>query len=164
MWTCKKCGEVLEDSFDSCWQCNTPDDGASPKLPNTSETKNDLSKPGPRSQRVSPPSPSSASAKKRYSDAYLVAMTIVALGRLFKAIALFLGACIALVALYEMMNEHNAPFALGAILLAVVASIPVYILGILVAAQGQILKATLDTAVTNSPFLTTEDMAKVMSL
>lgn len=21
MWTCEKCGETLEDSFDSCWKC-----------------------------------------------------------------------------------------------------------------------------------------------
>jgi len=21
MWTCPKCGEVLEDQFDSCWKC-----------------------------------------------------------------------------------------------------------------------------------------------
>ena len=34
MWTCKKCKEVLEDSFDSCWKCGTDRDGtpASPKF------------------------------------------------------------------------------------------------------------------------------------
>jgi hypothetical protein len=21
MWTCKKCGEAIEDTFDSCWKC-----------------------------------------------------------------------------------------------------------------------------------------------
>ena len=30
MWKCKKCGEELEDSFDSCWQCGTYGSGASP--------------------------------------------------------------------------------------------------------------------------------------
>ena len=24
MWTCNKCGEELEDQFDSCWQCAGP--------------------------------------------------------------------------------------------------------------------------------------------
>jgi hypothetical protein len=33
MWKCKKCGEELEDSFDQCWQCGTPDDETSPHLP-----------------------------------------------------------------------------------------------------------------------------------
>src|SRR5262245_25278105 len=23
MWTCQKCGERLEDSFESCWKCST---------------------------------------------------------------------------------------------------------------------------------------------
>ena len=24
MWTCLKCGEKIEDRFDSCWRCSTP--------------------------------------------------------------------------------------------------------------------------------------------
>lgn len=24
MWTCAKCGEQIEESFDSCWNCSTP--------------------------------------------------------------------------------------------------------------------------------------------
>lgn len=24
MWTCRKCGERIEESFDSCWKCSTP--------------------------------------------------------------------------------------------------------------------------------------------
>jgi hypothetical protein len=26
MWICKKCGEKVEDEFDSCWKCSTPKD------------------------------------------------------------------------------------------------------------------------------------------
>lgn len=28
MWTCSKCGELLEDQFDSCWNCGTSCDGS----------------------------------------------------------------------------------------------------------------------------------------
>jgi len=28
MWTCKKCGEKVEDQFGSCWRCSTPKDRA----------------------------------------------------------------------------------------------------------------------------------------
>ena len=28
MWTCKKCGEQVEDNFDSCWKCSAPRDAA----------------------------------------------------------------------------------------------------------------------------------------
>lgn len=24
MWTCKQCGETVEDQFDSCWKCQLP--------------------------------------------------------------------------------------------------------------------------------------------
>lgn len=24
MWTCTKCGERIEDTFDSCWKCSAP--------------------------------------------------------------------------------------------------------------------------------------------
>ena len=26
MWICKKCGESVDDQFDSCWKCSTPKD------------------------------------------------------------------------------------------------------------------------------------------
>ncbi len=30
MWTCSKCGEVIEDQFDSCWKCaGQPEPGSS---------------------------------------------------------------------------------------------------------------------------------------
>ena len=32
MWKCSKCGERIEDQFDSCWKCSTPK-GASPVAP-----------------------------------------------------------------------------------------------------------------------------------
>jgi hypothetical protein len=25
MWTCEKCGEKIEDQFDSCWRCAAPE-------------------------------------------------------------------------------------------------------------------------------------------
>ena len=30
MWTCVRCGERSEDSFDACWQCGVSRDGAEP--------------------------------------------------------------------------------------------------------------------------------------
>lgn len=162
MWKCKKCGEVLEDSFDSCWQCGTPDEGKSPRVAGTSETRAESPASSSRSERSSSPAATS-SVTKRYSDAYIVARTIAGIGDLVKRVALILGACIALVALIALTQGSTA-YAIVGLLVAVVVTVPIYVLGILVAAQGQILKATLDTAVTNSPFLKREEMAKVMSL
>ena len=111
------------------------------------------------------------SATKRYSDAYIVANTIAMIGGIVKLIALILGVCIAIAAIIFAaiaLTQDNPTYGIGrgiaGILVAVVVTIPIYVLGLLLAAQGQILKATLDTAVTNSPFLKKEEMAKVMSL
>jgi hypothetical protein len=52
----------------------------------------------------------------------------------------------------------------GSFVLAVSVGVPLFVLGVLVSAVGQILAATLDTAVTSSPFLTKDQMAQVMSL
>jgi hypothetical protein len=60
----------------------------------------------------------------------------------------------------------DATFALGVviIILSLITGIWLYVVGILVSAQGQILKASLDSAVNSSPFLTNEQRAKIMSL
>ncbi len=160
MWKCKKCGEELEDTFDACWQCGTPDDGTSPRLPAPSTPAASSS----RLERSSPSAPTSVT--KRYSDAYLVARAITGIGVLVKRIALILGGGILLISFFVLSrgDTSSTAFALIGIVAAFVVAIPIYILGILVAAQGEILKATLDTAVTNSPFLKAAEMAKVMSI
>jgi len=157
MWKCKKCGEELEDSFDSCWKCNTPDDGSSPRLTSSpiSTTKTSRSEQGSL--------PSTTSVTQRYSDAYLMARTINGIGTVVKLIAIILCGCILLGSIIEFSKE-SVLSGFAVIIAAFVTAIPIYILGVLAAALGEILKATLDTAVTNSPFLKKEEMAKVMSL
>ncbi len=162
MWKCKKCGESLEDTFDSCWKCNTPDDGTSPRLPTAPENQPGSPVSSSRAERSSSPAATS-SATKRYSDAYLVASTIAGIGDLVKRVALILGVCIILAAIV-VASQGSIAFGVGGFILAFIVTIPIYVLGILVAAQGQILKATLDSAVTSSPFLKREEMARVMSL
>ncbi len=49
-------------------------------------------------------------------------------------------------------------------MLAVTTGVPLCVLGVLVSAQGQILKAALDVAVQASPFLEKEEIARIISL
>ena len=49
------------------------------------------------------------------------------------------------------------------LLLGIVVAIPIFILGVLVGAQAQVVMAALDTAVHTSPFLTNDDKERVMS-
>ncbi|HET8773234.1 MAG TPA: hypothetical protein VFP80_05565 [Thermoanaerobaculia bacterium] len=53
--------------------------------------------------------------------------------------------------------------AAGMVASAVVAGVG-FLIGMLIAAQGQILTATLDTAVSSSRLLTDEDCAQILSM
>ncbi len=98
----------------------------------------------------------------RYTDSYLVARTITAFGAIVKFIAFIIGGGVILVSL--VAGGQSAQYFIGGILLAAIVGIPIYVLGVLVTAQGQILKATLDTAVNSSPLLTKDEMKQIMSL
>ena len=106
-----------------------------------------------------------AKVMSRYRDAYLVARTIVGVGSIIKGIGIFIAIVIALVGLVAAtQGQSNFIMGLGGVLLGVVVGVPLFVLGILVSAQGQILKATLDVAVNDSPFLSDDQRAEMMSL
>ena len=94
----------------------------------------------------------------RYRDAYVVGRTIVTVGDVVKGVGIVLAIGMTLAA---WVNFKMGP---AGILIGVVVGVPLYVLGILVSAQGQILKATLDTAVSGSPFLSNDQKAEMMSL
>ncbi len=116
------------------------------------------------SHRSSPPEAES-SVMKRYSDAYLVARATTSIGVAVKTVGIGLGLLIVIAAVIFGSQATNTIQAfIGGFILGAVAAIPIYVLGVLVSAHGEVLKATLDSAVHSSPFLKKEDMAKVMSL
>ena len=101
----------------------------------------------------------------RYHDAYLVAKTTSAIGIAVKIVGIILGVLVAIVGIVAGVQHDGAPqFILGGVLLGIIVALPLWVLGVLVCAQAQVLKATLDTAVHGSLFLTKEEMARVMSL
>lgn len=122
----------------------------------------------------------SARAMKRYWSAYLVARTTTGIGRVTKIFAFVSGITVAVIGLYVGQQGYGFPnpifqygelivgakliFQVGGLVVGVVVMIPLYILGVLVAARGQMLKASLDEAVHTSPFLTDDQRAAVMSL
>jgi hypothetical protein len=127
----------------------------------------------------------------RYKDGYRVARLSVGLGTFFKVVGVIVGVVIAggsvIAALslgYAMSPTINplgrmsetTPSLSGAgmttailvlvlgFAIAVVAGGLQFLLGVIVSAQGQILKAELDTAVNSSPFLVDQQRAQIMSL
>ncbi len=104
----------------------------------------------------------------RYKDAYLVATVTDGFGKLIKGVGIIVGGLLVLAGFMFIGNGRigDATFALGVVAIAfgIFVGVLFYLLGVLVSAQGQILKASLDSAVNNSPFLANKDRAKIMLL
>ena len=112
----------------------------------------------PDNSSFAPMPPIESSVGKRYSSAYLVANSITAVGKAFKVIA----GVLAFIVFVGVITQGGG-FIWG-ILWGLVAAVPLIILGTLVEANGQILKASLDIAVHTSPFLSKEQMASIMKI
>ena len=110
--------------------------------------------------------PTPSSAIKRYRDAYLVASAAIA----FAAVIKMLGWVVAIITwiagfiLASQQREPQMGFMVAALISGVVQLIVFYFFGVLVAAAGQILRATLDTAVHSSPFLDDQQKAAAIGV
>jgi hypothetical protein len=111
---------------------------------------------------VAPASEQAASVMKRYRDAYGVGRTIVRVGNVFKIIGVVLAALVAVASL--LAASRAALFLPAGLLIAVIVGLAVWLAGVFVSCQGQVLLASLDLAVNTSHFLTDDQRASVMSL
>ena len=94
----------------------------------------------------------------RYQDAYHVGAGLVGLGTIIKVLGLVLAVIIVVGSLsVSSLTEVG-------IVLAVLVGGLFWVCGVIVAAQGQILQATLDNAVASSHFLTDPERADAMGL
>ena len=101
------------------------------------------------------------SLMNRYDDAYRVARTVDGAGQVIKVVG-FAAAAVVAIGGFVLASKIGAALGLGAIALGGLIALPFYALGVLVSAQGQILKATLDTAVNTSPLLTHEEVHRIL--
>ena len=101
----------------------------------------------------------------RYSDAYLVARSIDGIGVAIKSVGLVIGVVLAAASLAAgSKGGAGVVFAFMGVAVAGAIATVLFLLGTLASAQGQILKAALDTAVNSSHFLSDQDRARIMSL
>jgi hypothetical protein len=184
MWKCEECGNENQDYYSRCGHCTVGKDGSPPLNPQAFEAATRrvaAQAPGEVSDRrivgeqptqsqtpkFLPESVEVNSLMSRYWDAYVVAKVAAGLGEVIKVVAVVLAALIALGALLIAGQVGGGggvvTFFLGVIGAAFVGG-QFYLLGVIVMAQGQILKASLDGAVNSSPFLQNEHRAKIMSL
>ena len=96
--------------------------------------------------------------RSRYRDAYLVGTMLIGLGNTIKIVGGVIAGIIAVMSL-----SAGALGILGLIMAAISGGLA-WVCGVIVTAQGQILRATLDTAVASSPFLTDDQRLQAMGL
>jgi len=99
----------------------------------------------------------------RYKDAYLTAGAISGIGGVIKALGIVFGLILILIGLIAG-SELGIVMVLGSLISGVLGGTILYVIGVLVSAQGQILKAALDTAVHTSPFLNDDQRLATMRL
>lgn len=97
-------------------------------------------------------------AQRRYLDGYRVANSVNAFGQFIKIGGPVLG-LVVWAGVAQAVGAGAGGFVFGLMVAAIF-----FVIGVFVAAHGQLLKATLDTAVHSSPFLTNDLRAAVMSL
>lgn len=105
--------------------------------------------------------------KSRYKDAYRQARTIVGIGSTVKVTGGVIGIIMILGTLIAC-SQLTSGTALGVFIVGAVCSscvvLLIWVCGVLISSQGQIMKACLDSAINSSPFLSDEHRAEAMSL
>jgi hypothetical protein len=170
---CPKCGLINQGETQRC-QCGYDFElmkqltsylgQSATKAPEEAETIEDLFQ---RPQKAQ--SDEGRSLARRYGDACRIGKGLVRIGRFAKGAGLILGVLTLFVAL--LVAGGNYPPGLGvtagvliALLMSVLVAVPVFLLGEVVNALGQILMVTLDTAVNTSPFLDTTQRSQILRL
>lgn len=147
---CRECNEVLRDRA----------------LPRRVDVQSGESRPTDSSlvsqQRSSGSTPSALSS--RYRDAYLTARAINGLGEVIKVVSILVGLVIVVVSVKAGEGFGSSISLMIGLLSGTVFGFLGYVGGVLLSAQGQILKATLDSAVNTSPLLNNESRLSIMSL
>ena len=160
-WVCSICTTQLSSHFDVCWNCGCDRTGKRPsknELPNEdtvlpSDIPFDDSAPSPQANK---------NMLIRYQDGYRVAKVIQGFGEACKVLGIVIGVLVTIVGLIAS-SISGFVLVIGLVLGAIVGFVG-WAIGVLISAQGQLLQATLDTAVNSSPFLSNNQRAKIMSL
>jgi DNA-directed RNA polymerase subunit M/transcription elongation factor TFIIS len=185
---CPSCGTNLAPTARFCGHCGNTVEAEKPVV-KTSSTEPVTSKPVSHTQPVTEPiineaaistlnlkatstekldpaSPEAEAAMRRYQGAYRIARLTDIAGHLLKAVGLLMGISALVIVGFGVKTDYleKGFVAVIALFFAGTVFLLFFAVGLMVSAQGQNLKANLDSAVNSSPFLTNEQRAKVMTL
>ena len=100
----------------------------------------------------------------RYRDAYRVGWALVSLGNAIKIVGVVLAGIIFLGSLSLANGQFGGAAVVAGLVLGGLAGGLFWVCGVIVAALGEVLRATLDTAVASSHFFTDPERADAMGL
>ncbi len=166
---CPNCSNVIDAKTTYCPYCNEPVEDYGASLSGSRDATVPMSTATVRNPIVS-----------RYLDLYRAARLLVGIGTTVKTIGMIVGVAIVLLCLFAGVAGSSQPstfgqqssvntgflfgtFVVGAVFGTFTGGV-IFLLGILISAQGQILLAQADGAIHTSPFLNNEERAAAMSL
>ena len=163
---CIHCGNSLESEKSSQKASNTEPVTFKPIIHTQPVTERTLISDMTSTERLGPSFPQAESVMKRYRDAYHIAKLTDMAGHVFKAVGVLFAILTLIIFGLALKTDflERGYAALVALFFAGVVFMIFLAVGLVVSAQGQNLKASLDSAANCSPFLTSEQKAKVMSL
>jgi hypothetical protein len=143
---CEYCGAENAANRDSCWKCSASFTAPGEFI-------------GAVAAARAPTTDRSSKLRARYRDGFRAAALIEGFGGAVKIV----GFVFAALCLLGGMAVGRLGLILGVVAGAVLGAL-FFILGVFISSQGQLLKATLDSAVHTSPFLDDEGKAAAMGL
>ena len=106
-------------------------------------------------------------AVTRYADGYRETKSIIRVGRIVKVLGVIAGILVVVLGLIGAANTGGPGsdmLGFGSIFAGLGVWFGSFIAGVMISAQGQQLKANLDSAIHSSPFLDTDAKARAMDL
>jgi hypothetical protein len=93
----------------------------------------------------------------RYGEAYVIARSTVSLGGIVKRVGLYGGVLLVVLGLVASLSGGGYFMGLVGMFFGALCVVGGFVAGVIIAAQGQIMLAVLDTAVNTSPLATNEE-------
>lgn len=170
---CSRCGVESAATAELCSYCRTSlhdaQDASTPAEEEPATGAPDIGSPVPVTPFVGAASSAGTSLTRRYTDAYAVSRTVINLGSWVKVLGYVIGGVIALLGLVSVGQSPSQSSAgviamLSGFFSGAITAASFFAAGVLLSALGQILAATLDTAVNTSPLLSQDEMRQIMSV
>lgn len=153
---CAVCGTRTSFGAERCERCSEAIAAVDPEAP--------LPQPRPAGSRLETTGAARSDAVvTRYRDGYRVATLLVGAGEMLKAIGVVLGMLLTVIGIASL-QRFGGVASIAGVLCALVVGGFFFVCGVMISAQGQLVRATLDGAVAASPFLTDDARAEAMGL